>query len=96
MSQEEFSVRFSNSPIKRAKLEGLQRNACVALGNTGDRTVVKTLGIALRNSSSIVRSHAAWALGQLKGKQAIKILEDSLIEETDGKVLKEIKEALIS
>ena len=96
MSQEEFSVRFSNSPIKRAKLEGLQRNACVALGNTGDRTVVKILATALRNSSSIVRSHAAWALGQLKGNQAIKILEDSLIEETDGKVLKEIKEALIS
>jgi len=31
MSQEEFSARFRNSPIKRAKLAGLKRNADAAL-----------------------------------------------------------------
>jgi epoxyqueuosine reductase QueG len=33
MSQEEFSRAFKGSPMKRAKLRGLQRNAAVVLGN---------------------------------------------------------------
>jgi epoxyqueuosine reductase len=35
MSQEEFSAAFKGSPMKRAKLRGLQRNAAVVLGNIG-------------------------------------------------------------
>ena len=33
MSQEEFSAAFRKSPMKRAKLAGLKRNAAVVLGN---------------------------------------------------------------
>ncbi len=33
MSQDEFSAAFKGSPMKRAKLRGLQRNAAVVLGN---------------------------------------------------------------
>ena len=33
MSQEDFSPAFRKSPMKRAKLRGLQRNAAVVLGN---------------------------------------------------------------
>ena len=33
MSQEEFSAAFKGSPMKRAKLRGLKRNAAVVLGN---------------------------------------------------------------
>lgn len=36
MSQEEFSAAFGGSPMKRAKLRGLQRNAAVVLGNVSD------------------------------------------------------------
>ncbi len=35
MSQPEFSVAFKGSPMKRAKLRGLRRNAAVVLGNIG-------------------------------------------------------------
>ena len=35
MTQEEFSVAFKGSPMKRAKLRGLKRNAAVVLGNVG-------------------------------------------------------------
>jgi epoxyqueuosine reductase len=35
MTQEEFSRAFAGSPMKRAKLRGLQRNAAVVLGNVG-------------------------------------------------------------
>ena len=33
MSQEEFRVGFRGSPMKRAKLQGLKRNAAVVLEN---------------------------------------------------------------
>jgi len=33
LDDEAFSRRFRNSPIKRAKRSGLQRNVCIALGN---------------------------------------------------------------
>jgi epoxyqueuosine reductase len=35
MTQDEFSERFRGSPMKRAKLAGLKRNAAVVLGNAG-------------------------------------------------------------
>jgi len=38
MSQEEFSARFRNSPVKRAKLAGLKRNAEAALSNQKQQT----------------------------------------------------------
>ncbi|HET7584914.1 MAG TPA: tRNA epoxyqueuosine(34) reductase QueG [Gemmatimonadaceae bacterium] len=34
MSEDEYRVAFRRSPMKRAKLEGLKRNASVVLGNT--------------------------------------------------------------
>ena len=35
MGQDEFSRAFKHSPMKRAKLRGLKRSACVVLGNVG-------------------------------------------------------------
>jgi len=35
MSDEDFRITFQGSPMKRAKLAGLERNAAVVLGNSG-------------------------------------------------------------
>jgi epoxyqueuosine reductase QueG len=35
LDQEQFSATFLKSPMKRAKLRGMQRNAAVVLGNFG-------------------------------------------------------------
>lgn len=35
MTEEEFRASFKGSPMKRAKLRGLKRNAAVVLGNVG-------------------------------------------------------------
>lgn len=35
MTQAEFSAAFRGSPVKRAKLRALKRNAAVVLGNVG-------------------------------------------------------------
>jgi len=41
MSDEDFRVAFKGSPMKRAKLRGLKRNAAVVLGNAADADDVK-------------------------------------------------------
>ena len=65
MTQEEFSSAFKGSPMKRAKLRVLKRNAAVVLGNVGDPDDVPTLASALQSSEPLVREHALWALGRL-------------------------------
>jgi epoxyqueuosine reductase len=73
----------------------LQRNAAVALGNCGDRTVVAPLGAALRTSRfPLVRGHAAWALGRLGGAAARAGLAAGRRTETDASVIEEIDAAL--
>ena len=94
LDDEGFRERFRNSPIKRAKRVGLQRNVCVALGNIGDSAAVPALTKALRSDDAIVRSHAAWALGRIQGKQAAKALESALEGEDSPEVVEEIKLAL--
>jgi epoxyqueuosine reductase len=90
LTEEEFQGRFRGTAIMRAKLEGLQRNACVALGNLGDPVAVPALARALRQGVSLVRGHAAWALGRLGGPQAAQVLGEALAHEADPWVREEI------
>jgi epoxyqueuosine reductase len=66
MSQEQFSVSFRESPMKRAKLRGLKRNAAVVLGNIGTEADVDVLTRALDDPEPLVREHAAWALERVR------------------------------
>ncbi|HEV3486870.1 MAG TPA: tRNA epoxyqueuosine(34) reductase QueG [Vicinamibacterales bacterium] len=66
MTQEEFSRAFSKSPIKRAKLRGLKRNAAVVLGNVGTSEDTDVLTRALGDEEPLVREHAAWALARIE------------------------------
>ena len=66
MSQPEFSAAFKGSPMKRAKLRGLKRNAAVVLGNVGTVEDVQALRRALEDPEPLVREHPAWALARLR------------------------------
>jgi epoxyqueuosine reductase len=66
MSPEQFSAAFKGSPMKRAKLRGLKRNAAVVLGNVGTDADVDVLTRALDDPEPLVREHAAWALGRVR------------------------------
>ncbi len=66
MTQEEFARAFSKSPMKRAKLRGLKRNAAVVLGNVGTAEDVDLLTRALDDPEPLVREHAAGALARLR------------------------------
>ena len=96
MTQEEFSARFKDSPIKRTKRRGLLRNVAVALGNWGSPEAVSALAAALNDDEPLVRGHAAWALGQVGTAGAVQALSSRVEVETDEWVGEEITLALES
>jgi epoxyqueuosine reductase len=65
IGDEDFRIAFKNSPMKRAKLPGLKRNAAEALGNVGTIEDAPILLQALDDPEPLVREHAAWALGRV-------------------------------
>jgi len=73
ISAAEFKQRFALSPILRVKRRGLLRNACVVLGNIGNRDDLSALEKAAQHEEPLVREHAVWAITQIKNR--IKKLE---------------------
>ena len=74
MTQDEFSAAYKGSPMKRATLRGLKRNAAVVLGNIGEAEDVPTLLSSLHESEPLVRPHAAWALRRIGTPEALEAL----------------------
>lgn len=66
MQQEEFRAVFRGSPVRRAKLSGLRRNAVIAMGNSGDKKFVPTLKKLSDDSDPTVAEHARWAVATLQ------------------------------
>ena len=78
--------------IKRKKY--FQRNAAIAIGNTGEAAFIPNLAQAMGDTEGMVRGYAAWALGRIGGQQARRILENSLPGESDEFAGKEIQAGL--
>ncbi len=66
MQPEEFRDVFRGSPIRRAKLSGLRRNAVIAMGNSGDKKFLPTLKKLCEHSDPMVAEPARWALSALE------------------------------
>ena len=65
-TEEDFRNRLGASPITRAGLEGLQRNACVAAANLQRHDLRADLEMLRHESASeLVREHAGWAVREL-------------------------------
>jgi len=69
MDDERFRAAFKGSPMKRAKLRGLKRNAAVVLGNVGTEDDAGVLARALDDPEPLVREHATWALGRIESRR---------------------------
>ena len=94
LTEEEFRTRFRGTSIMRAKRVGLQKNACVAMGNNRNTDGVPALISALINPEPLVRGHAAWALGNIATEEAFSTLEEASESEMDPYVIEEIQGAL--
>jgi epoxyqueuosine reductase len=83
-----FAEAFRGTAIKRVKLAGLLRNACVVAGNSGDADLLGPLVRLAGLASPIVRAHAVWAVFRLTSA-AEKILTAARAAETEAVVLEE-------
>ncbi len=82
-----FAEIFRRTPIKRLKLVGLLRNACVVAGNSGDTSLLPQLvRLASTHESPLVRAHAVWAVQRLGG---VEQLAAARAVEKDASVLAE-------
>lgn len=71
MGEEELRAWAEGSPVKRARREGLARNAALVLGNRGDETHLRVLdGAREHDPSDVVREAAAWACEELRRRLA--------------------------
>ncbi len=94
LTEARYSELFRGSPMKRARRDGLRRNAATAMGNRRDPRYVEPLAVALTDESPTVRSHAAWALGRIGGQRASAALRKALQAEGDSGVREELTAAL--
>ena len=62
---EEFREVFRGSPVKRAKRNGIRRNAAIAMGNSGRKEFVPTLEKLSCDEDESVAESARWAKAQL-------------------------------
>lgn len=66
MQTEEFREVYRGSPVRRAKLSGLRRNAVIAMGNSGHKKFLPTLKELCEDAEPVVAEHARWALRRLE------------------------------
>lgn len=96
LTPETYREQLRNSPLKRAKRDGLLRNAAVAAANRGGAEAVPALLELLRDADApLGRSHAIWALTQLHAlealKQALEFVDDPALVDEIRAALEELE-----
>lgn len=96
LTDEAFRARYRGTAVLRAKRWGLQRNACVALGNAGDPVAIPALAriVADESTHPIVREHATWALGRFPQRAARHALERAWVALPDTAEAAPLREEL--
>jgi len=94
LTPERFAEIFRRTAVKRLKLTGLLRNACVAAGNVAagrgsESEYVAPLLRLAGHESPVVRAHAVWALRRISGAGSPALLAEARSHETDATVLAE-------
>ncbi|MEM6413478.1 MAG: tRNA epoxyqueuosine(34) reductase QueG [Pseudomonadota bacterium] len=85
-----FRAFFSGSPMKRTGRDRFIRNVMIAIGNSGDRSLLKTALDRLKDNSSLVRGAAVWATRRLTTKnEASALMSEYFDEEMDQNVKNE-------
>lgn len=64
-----FRARFRGTPIKRTGRDRFVRNVLIAVGNSGDASLVPLVEARLEDDSPLVRAMAVWALARLSPRR---------------------------
>jgi epoxyqueuosine reductase len=90
LTDENFRLKFSKSPIKRIGRNRFVRNVLIAIGNSKSRDSLPFIKINLKDDSPIVRGAAVWAINQiLKGEELDLVKRKNLPSENDTSVRNE-------
>ena len=98
LTPERFAEVFRGTPVKRLKLSGLLRNACVVAGNIaagagGAHELIAPLRRLAVHAVPMVRAHAVWAVRRIAGPDAHELLASVWKNETDPAVRAEYDDA---
>jgi epoxyqueuosine reductase len=93
-SDRELEMETGHWYVPKRDMDYVRRNVLVALGNGGDHQHVPVLAGWLGNGSTILRSHAAWAMGRIGGEPALRALRSAGSVEADDGVAIEIRQAI--
>ena len=90
----QFAEIFRGTAVKRLKLDGLLRNACVVAGNVAAgagaaHDLVAPLVRLASQDSPLVRAHAVWAVHRVAGADAAVLLAAARDRETVPEVMQE-------
>jgi len=89
-----FRALFVKSPVKRTGRDRFVRNVLIAIGNSGDITLVAEAERLLTDPSPLVRGTAIWALGQLDPGTLARLAARHRAREDDASVRDEWVAAL--
>jgi epoxyqueuosine reductase len=81
-----FRKLFAKSPIKRTGRDRFVRNVLIAIGNSGDASLVPEAERLLADPSPLVRGAAVWALGRLDAARIAALAPTHRSNETDPAV----------
>jgi len=93
----QFRALFTKSPVKRIGRDRFLRNVLIAIGNSGDASLVIEAQRLLSDDSALMRGAAVWALAQLmEGAAFDALVSKHLSMERDEGVLMEWRALLPS
>jgi epoxyqueuosine reductase len=69
-----FRLLFAKTAVKRSGRNRFLRNVAIALGNSGDQTLVPDVIRLLDDESALVRGAAVWALARLVSRERVAAL----------------------
>jgi epoxyqueuosine reductase len=85
-----FRALFAKSPVKRIGRDRFVRNVLIAIGNSGDISLVEAAKPLLDDESPLVRGAAVWALSQLMNREQFTALASKAVgTEQDRSVIEE-------
>jgi epoxyqueuosine reductase len=85
-----FRALFRGTPVKRTGRDRFVRNVLIAIGNSGDPTLLPVVRQRLSDASELVRAMAVWALSRLgEGAEFAALKARHLPDEPDAQVREE-------
>ena len=88
-----FRAQFAKTAVKRTGRDRFVRNVLIAIGNSGDASLVPQAERLLSDASPLVRGAAVWALGRL-APERIAALAPQRADDSDASVREEWAAAL--